>query len=36
MLLEEVHVLEKSRKTFKSNRLEALRKKLIRIPSETD
>lgn len=35
-LLEAIHVLEESRKAFKSKRLEALRKKLIQVLSETD
>jgi len=35
-LLESIHVLEESSKAFKSKRLEALRKKLIQVLSETD
>jgi len=35
-LLEAIHVLEESRQAFKPKRLEALRKKLIQVLSETD
>lgn len=35
-LLDAIQVLEESRKAFKSKRLEALRKKLIQVLSETD
>lgn len=35
ILLEAIHVLEESRKAFKSKQLEALRKKLIKVLAET-